>query len=389
MNLASSTPEVGRPQIQSPVRSISLFLMINTLETGGTERQFVIVSRALASDAFRVHLGCIRRAGPLMAEFGDILEYDLGGSLYGWKSLSARWHLSRYLRRNQVQVAHAFDFYTNLTLIPAARLARVPVVIGSHRQMGDLLTGRQFRAQAAAFRACDAVVCNSHAAADCLASAGLPREKLVVIGNALPASAFQSVPPALPRSSGALRVSMVARMNAQYKNHRGFLRIAAQIRKHMPKVEFILVGDGPGRHNLEQYAVNLGLGESITFLGERSDIPEVLASMDVAVLTSDSESLSNVILEAMAAGLPVVAYNVGGNAELVNDQRGALIRPNDENEFADSVLHLLSDASLRQKLGANAFHFAQANFSLAQVRSRYQDLYLNLLDRKKRRQPTA
>ena len=390
MKLVSSTREVGPVQIQSPVRSISLFLMINTLETGGTERQFVILSQGFDSGVFRPHLGCIRRAGPLMAEFEEIPEFDMGGSLYGWKSLRARWRLSRYLRRDQVQVAHAFDFYTNLTLIPAARLARVPVVIGSHRQVGDLLTGRQFRAQAAAFRACDAVVCNSHAAADRLASAGLSREKLLVIGNALPASAFQPVPPALPRSSGALRVCMVARMNAQYKNHRGFLRIATRIRERMPKVEFILVGDGPGRHNLEQYAVNLGLGESVRFLGERSDISAVLASMDVAVLTSESESLSNVILEAMAARLPVVAYNAGGNGELVNDQRGALIRANDENEFADAVLRLLSDASLRLELGTNAFHFAQANFSLAQVRSRYQDLYLDLLDRKgARRRPTA
>ena len=69
----------------------------------------------------------------------------------------------------------------------------------------------------------------------------------------------------------------------------------------------------------------LGLGRSAIFLGDRRDMPAVLASIDVAVLTSDSESLSNVILEAMAAGLPVVAYGVGGNSELLSDQRGALI----------------------------------------------------------------
>ena len=92
----------------------------------------------------------------------------------------------------------------------------------------------------------------------------------------------------------------------------------------MPNAEFVLVGDGPLRPELENEASSLGLGASAIFLGDRQDMPAVLASLDVAVLTSDSESLSNVILEAMAAGLPVVAYSVGGNSELVSDQRGAL-----------------------------------------------------------------
>ena len=381
----SGTQKAGLTQTQSATQSISLFLMINTLETGGTERQFSVLARGLGSEALKLHLGCIRRDGPLAAEFREIPEFHLGGSLYGWKSLKARLSLSRHLRNNLVQVAHAFDFYTNLTLIPAARLARVPVVIGSHRQVGDLLTPSQFRAQMAAFRACDAVVCNSRAAADRLAAAGLRREKLVVIGNALPTSAFASASDVLPRHPGSLRVGMVARMNADYKNHRGFLRIAAQIRKDMPNVHFVLVGDGPMRPELERYAVNLGIGDSVAFLGERRDIPAVLASMDVAVLTSDSESLSNVILEAMAARLPVVAYNVGGNAELVDDQRGVLVGASDENEFANSVRRLLSDASLRRRLGANGFDFVQAHFSLDRVCRRYQDLYVNLLDRKGRR----
>src|SRR5262249_6818156 len=152
---------------------------------------------------------------------------------------------------------------------------------------------------------------------DRLTQAGLNPGKVVVIGNALPPATFERVPPALPRVTEALRVCMVARMNAQYKNNHGFLRIAAQVVRQLPNVEFVLVGDGPLRASLEKYAAELGLGKSVIFLGERRDIPAVLASMDVAVLTSESEGLSNAILEAMAARLPVVAYDVGGNGELV------------------------------------------------------------------------
>ncbi len=144
---------------------------------------------------------------------------------------------------------------------------------------------------------------------------------------------------------------MVARMNAHYKNHAGFLRIAAEIHKRMPEVEFLLAGDGPLRPEIEQQAAALGLGDRAIFLGDRRDIPAVLASTDVVVLTSDSESLSNVILEAMAAGLPVVAYEVGGNAELVDEERGALVAAGNESEFAAAVLRFLSDACLRAQLG--------------------------------------
>src|SRR5437667_404866 len=201
-------------------------------------------------------------------------------------------------------------------LIPAARLAGVPVVIGSHRQLGDLLTPLQFRAQNIVLRMCDAIVCNSRAATARLQKSGLGEQKVTVIPNALPHSAFAETIPAMPSEPVVLRIGMIARMNDRSKNHVIFLRAAARLAAKFQCVEFVLVGDGPLRPELETLVRELELGSRVRFLGDRHDIPEVLASLNITVLPSSSESSSNAIVESIAAGIPVVASDVSGNTEL-------------------------------------------------------------------------
>ena len=359
-----------------------LFLMTDSFKTGGSERQFVALAQSLNPAAFHIQLGCIQRHGAFLADLGRVPEFPLGGSLFGLNSLWTRLRLAQYLHRNRITVAHAFDFYTNLTLIPAARLAGVPVVIGSQRQLGDLLSRSKSRAQAAAFRWCDAVVCNSHAAADRLVEQGLRKSRVVVIGNGLPASAFGETVPALPRSKALLRVGMIARMNTPFKNHKVFLRAAARLCGRFPSLEFVLIGDGPLRPELEREAESLGLKDHALFLGDRQDIAAVLASLNVSVLPSSSESLSNAILESMAAGVPVVASRVGGNPELVSTDRGMLVAPDDDKALADAIESLLRDPAMRIALGANAKRFVQANFTVEQMHRRYEELYAELLEKK-------
>ena len=386
---AGSAPALTSPvrsddAIASEVFSDNIFLMVNSLETGGTERQFVEMARALRADHVPVHLGCVRNQGAFADGLGELAEFRLGGSLYGLQSLRSRWRLQRHLRKLDVAVAHAFDFYANLTLIPAAKLAGVPAVIGSHRQLGDLLTPAQFRAQLAAFRFCDRVVCNSHAAAERLVQAGLEERKVVVIGNALPAEAFADVTPALPRNGGTLRIGMIARMNAEYKNHRGFLRAARAVSEQISGLEFVLVGDGPQRAEIEKEAAELGLRERVRFLGDRRDISAVLASCDVSVVPSASESLSNVMLESMAAGVAVVATSVGGNCEIGADARAVLVPAGDDQALAAGLARVVKDRELRSAMARGAREFVRSNFSLQQVCRQYEELYEDVLTGQRR-----
>ena len=387
--------QTGSPGLTSPVRSDdsipsttfsdAVFLMINTLETGGTERQFVEMARALRANRVPVHLGCVHNKGAFADGMGELAEFRLGGSLYGLQSLRSRWRLQRHLRKLDVAVAHAFDFYANLTLIPAAKLAGTRAVIGSHRQLGDLLTPAQFRAQLAVFRICDRVVCNSHAAAERLLQAGLPERKVVVIGNALPPEAFAEATPALDRVKRTLRIGMIARMNAEYKNHRGFLRVAKMVSERFSNLEFVLVGDGPLRAGLEEEVAVMGLQDRVQFLGDRRDVSAVLASFDVSVVPSVSESLSNVMLESMAAGVAVVATAVGGNSEIGGEARAVLVPADDDKALAAGLVRVIEDGVLRATMARAAREFARSNFSVERVCRQYEDLYTDVLGGRRER----
>ncbi|MBI3483940.1 MAG: glycosyltransferase, partial [Acidobacteria bacterium] len=163
-------------------------------------------------------------------------------------------------------------------------------------------------------------------------------------------------------------------------NHPVFLRAAARLLEKFPALEILLVGDGALRPGLEKLAAELGFGARARFLGDRRDVPAVLASMDISVLPSHSESLSNAIMESMAAGKAVVACRVGGNPDLVREgETGLLVPPNDEQSLADAIEHLLSRPELMREWGVRGKEIALAGFTVDRARERYEQLYTDVL----------
>jgi glycosyltransferase involved in cell wall biosynthesis len=172
-------------------------------------------------------------------------------------------------------------------------------------------------------------------------------------------------------------------MNNPVKNQSLLLRAATKLTRNVTQVEFLFVGDGRLRCDLERLAHELGLGENVRFLGERRDISAVLASIDISVVASRSESQSNVILESMAAGKPVVASRVGGNRELIREgETGLLFAPDDDAALSKAIARLLEDPALRLQYGARAKKFAHTHFRLENIREHYEQLYATLLEEK-------
>jgi len=253
------------------------------------------------------------------------------------------------------------------------------------RQLGDRLSATQTRVLCWVLRSCpDRIVCNSRAAAQRLSQLGVQAGKLAVIPNALPDECFDQVEPLLPRAGKRLRVGMVARMNEKVKNHPALLRAAAVLSLDFPEMEVILAGDGKLRPDLEKMAADLGIASQVRFLGECRDIPAVLASLDISALTSTSESLPNAILEAMAAGLPVVSTRVGGSPELVqHGETGFLVDSGDDGQLVAALRTLLQDEMLRKQFGFRGREVARAKFGVANIQKQYEDLYTAVLQEKR------
>ena len=370
-----------------------VMLFTDSFEHGGTERQFVTTLQLLDPQRFDVRVGCLKRRGPFLAQAESlglpIHEFPIR-SLYGSRTFALCWRLIRLLREEKIELVHTFDFYTNVFAGVAARLAGVPALLISRREMGD---GRS-KLQRLAIRACaflaDGVVANSRAAGTWLTgrAAKVPGRLAIVPNctdgalfhpNAIPQQAAQEL--GLPNAS--LRIGILAVLRPE-KDVATFLRAATLVAHEVDSVQFVVIGDGQERDRLQKLASELGLGGQVTFLGDRSDIPELLAALDIVVLCSvTTESFPNAILEAMAAARPVVATPVGGVPEVViHGETGWLVPLRDPQAMARRLIELAKSPSLRRAMGQAGRARAVQEFNRTHVKESLEKYYDEVLARR-------
>ncbi|HEY2761799.1 MAG TPA: glycosyltransferase, partial [Pirellulales bacterium] len=184
----------------------------------------------------------------------------------------------------------------------------------------------------------------------------------------------------IPRA--APLVGIVALLRPE-KNHELFLRVAARVRRDVPESQFLIVGDGPHRGELEQLAIELGLTDCVHFLGRRSDISQLLRILDVFVLTSHNEANPVSILEALSSGVPVVSTAVGSIPETVIDAvTGYLVEPGDELTMARRIAQLLQDPAQAHTLGTVGRKTVVENWSIQPMVNGYEELIEQLYRQK-------
>lgn len=170
----------------------------------------------------------------------------------------------------------------------------------------------------------------------------------------------------------------------QQKNHRLLVEVFRYTIKEYPQMQLWLMGDGSLKPDIEEFVKRNGLDKKVLFLGIRNDVPEVLSKSDIFILSSNWEGVPMSILEAMAAGKPVIATKVGGIPELVKDgETGILVSPGDKETLAQAILRLAKDPELRQRMGKEGQRRAIERFDIAQTSREYEALYLKLLRKDK------
>jgi glycosyltransferase involved in cell wall biosynthesis len=353
--------------------------MVTSLDIGGTERQTVELVRRLDPHSFRVHLACFHRRGPLLTEVPASVPVE-SFPLQGFRSARGLTQLAsfaRWCRRIGARLVHTCDLYANIFGLTGAALAGVGARIGSRR---ELLTGDKSRlqltGQRTAYRLAHAVVANSSAAAEQLAREGVPATHIRLIPNGVDVSRFRRQP---TERHGRV-VTMVANLRAE-KGHDVLIDAAPAILAAHPDVEFLLAGDGPLADALAARARARGVADRIVFLGATANVPDVLARSDLFVLPSRSEALPNAVIEAMAAGLPVVASGVGGIPELiVHGETGLLAPPGDPHALAGAVDYLLDRPALAAAFGDAARDHVTREFGFGRLVERVEHLYLSAIE---------
>jgi glycosyltransferase involved in cell wall biosynthesis len=215
-----------------------------------------------------------------------------------------------------------------------------------------------------------------------------PLEKVFVIPNGVDTQRFHPDRPSsdlrkqLGLPTDARVAGIVAALRPE-KNHELFLRAAAEVRKQISSAHFLIIGDGPRREPLEQLTGELGLTDCVHFLGTRSDIPELLSAIDVFVLTSHMEANPVSILEALAAGKPVIAPNVGSISESVRDgETGYLFEPGNLLQVSQQLLEIFSQPEQAEAMGMAGRELVKASWSLDRMVSGYEELIEMLYDKK-------
>jgi glycosyltransferase involved in cell wall biosynthesis len=366
----------------------SVALCITDLDLGGAERclteiavridrsRFTPVVYCLGPRPSREDASCL----PALAAAGVEVHCLDGRGVWQFPIVAHR--LKRLLAAQKPQVIQTFLFHANLLGRIAARRAGVKVVVAGvrvaeHAARWHLWLDRLTQ------RWVDRYVCVSGAVADFSSQrSGLPPEKLVVIPNGIDLDKYPSPQPADLRqfgiAAGRRVVTFVGRLEPQ-KGVDRLIATAPQWLTKLPDCDLLLLGNGPLRSSLEAAASAAGIADHVHFAGWRPDVPNILAASSLLVLPSLWEGMPNVVLEAMASRLPVVASDVEGVRELLGPNAAQqTVPPGDMQMLADAIVALMHDPALSSAMGSENRRRAEQSFAIAQMVRAYEDLWTAL-----------
>ncbi len=381
---------------------IRIAFCLDSLDVGGTELNAVRTLENLDRSRFEPLLLHFRAGGPLLARFrsaGIPTIHIKVRSLLHPSVLGTVRSLVRALRSHRVDILHAQDVYSDILGIPSGRFAGVPLLLASRRWQAE--TPRRIHRIASrwGFRLADRVIVNSASVAAAVTSQdGVPARRVVVIPNFVDDAAFDDlVPGEIAAGRGrlglpappAVVVGVVARL-VPVKNHAVLLRALARLPRDAGPVHLAFAGDGPLLPALEAEAESLGIRDRVTFLGHQPPGSGLNQLFDIAALCSRHEGFPNALVEAMAAGRPIIATRVPGNVDAVEDGVNGLLVPDDDPiGLAAALQSLASDAGRRRTMGGKGRELARVRYDRRTVLGTLAELYASRLEARRDRKGSS
>ncbi len=384
--------EGAPPRAPRPARPLRVAYCLDSMAgSGGTELNAVRTAEALDPARVQLTVFAMRPEGAAAARYAaagvPVVATPPVSTLVAPHTARQVWRLARLFRAHGVELVHCHDVYTNWFAGLAARLAGLPLLT-SKRWVGG--HPRHLRLSRVAYRLSTRVLANSEGVARTLvADDGVPRDRIVVVPNFVEDEAFAPLAAAERRAlraawgvpEGGPVVGSVARLRSE-KGQGTLLRAAARLRERWPDLVVLLVGDGPEEGALRALAAELGLADRVCFAGHRPNRPNPHQLFDVSVLASDHEGFPNTLVEAMAAGRPAVASDVGGVPDAVrHEETGLLVPPGDAAALAASLARVLADPGWADRLGARGRAVAWDTFRPGAVTARLVAAYATLARR--------
>lgn len=373
----------------------NVLFIIDSFDQGGSERQALQLLRQLhASGQTRVHLACLQNRGSLRADadqlgLGEIHEYPLT-SFYDRNFVIQLRRLRRYLKDNEIDVVHTHCFYTNIFGMTAAAIGRVRARITSKGETDGFRTPMQKRAERTAFRLAHRVIANCLVVQNQLIREGVNPARIVQHYNGLDRERLKVHPGlrraevlatfGLPQEPARPLVTIVANLHNPVKDHPTFLRAAARVRAQVPDAAFVIAGEGVLMDSLRALAAQLGIERDVFFIGRCDNVANLLFASDIGVLSSRAEGFANAILEYMAAGLPVIATDVGGVREaIVEGETGYIVPAGDDEKMAERIIRLLNEPARARVMGERGKLIVADKFSCDRHLENTLELYDELL----------
>jgi L-malate glycosyltransferase len=360
--------------------AVGIVHIVDSLDIGGTETQMVQVARRLDPHFYHVTVACLRSGGPLTEALREkgirIVEFPKHRTLLSFQAIYQLFRLAWFLRREKIRVVHSHDLWANLMGVPAAWIARTPVILSSQRNLAHLSWYTPFRRKVIRliYHLSTGVIANSEAVKNLLVQDfRIPIGRVHVLHNGVDFDRFQRNPGDRRKIHSGLEpetklIVHVANMNSEVKGHTVLIEAARTVCASIPQAKFVLIGDGPLRFGLERQVQELQLQERVLFLGSRKDVPEILSGGDLFVFPSFAEGLPNSVLEAGASGLPIVATPVGGIPDIIiHGVTGLLVPPRDAQALAESILQVLSNPDLARTLSRACQDRVRTEFSFARL----------------------